>query len=72
MYIRKRKQRCTSRCCLAEAGEQKDRNQDSPPKEVGVFSFHRKLRPMKQKNAPRDAHSREEETCRKRSRETPE
>ena len=49
MYIRKRKQRCTSRCCLAEAGERKNRNQDSPPKEVGVFSFHRKLRPMKQK-----------------------
>ena len=49
MYIRKRKQRCTSRCCLAEAGERKNRNQDSPPKEVGVFSFHRELRPMKQK-----------------------
>ena len=46
---KKKKQRCTSRCCLAEAGERKNRNQDSPPKEVGAFSFHRKLRPMKQK-----------------------
>ena len=27
---------------------------------------------MTQKSAPRDAHSREEETCRKRPRETPE
>ena len=68
MYIRKRKQRCTSRCCLAEAGERKNRNQDSPPKEVGVFSFHRELRPMKQKTLREDAHSREAETCRKRPR----
>lgn len=47
MYIRKRKQRCTSRCCLAEAGERKNRNQDSPPKEVGVFSTEIKMRKLK-------------------------
>ena len=33
------------------SGERKNRNQDSPPKEVGVFSFHRELRPMKQKRS---------------------
>ena len=32
------------------------------------FLCHRKLRPMTQKNAPWDAHSREKETCRKRPR----
>ena len=34
----------------------------------GAFSFHRKLRPMKQKTLREDAHSREAETCRKRPR----
>ena len=37
---------------------------------AGVF-FHGKLRPMK-KTPREDVHSREEETCRKRPRETPE
>ena len=36
-----------------------------------TFLFHGKLRPMKQKNAPQDAHSREEETCRKRRARRP-
>ena len=39
-------------------------------KSCRVFLCHRKLCPMTQKNAPRDAHSREEGICRKRPRST--
>ena len=63
MYIRKENSAAQADAALQKRGT-KNRNQDSPPKEVGVFSFHRELRPMKQKNAPRDAHSREVEICR--------
>ena len=39
-------------------------------KSCRVFLCHRKLCPMTQKNAPRDAHAREEGICRKRPRST--